>query len=72
MLLSVYFETNQEVIAVLHSILEKKKSTTRETDKFHSPESSTRVSLSLNHVMIGVGFPDAGQETSMVSPMVVV
>jgi hypothetical protein len=58
-------------MVVLPSI-HQKNSTTREIDKFHSPESSTRVSLSLNHVMCGVGFPDAGQVTSMVSPMVVV
>lgn len=38
----------------------------------YSPESSTSVSLSLNHVICGGGFPDAVQETSMVSPILVV
>lgn len=37
-----------------------------------SPESSTRVSLFLNHMMFGGGMPFAVHDTSMVSPMFVV
>lgn len=63
--------TDQEVMWVLDNISGKPLQP-KKKDIFYSPESSTSVSLSLNHEICGGGFPEAVHETSMVSPILVV
>lgn len=69
-LLFIYHETDWEIMWVLCN--SSGRILQAERDRLCSPESSTRVSLSLNQVICGGGFANAVQATSMVSPVLVV